>query len=50
MSGNKRALSQTFQEKMRDKSREDIGNLLTDEDVKFIIEKDIVLDPAVCPT
>lgn len=50
MSGNKMALNQTFQEKMRDKIREDIGNLLTDEGIKFFIEKGIVLDPTVCPT
>lgn len=41
MSDNKLALSQTYQEKMRDRIREAMGDLLTDKDIKIIIEKGV---------
>lgn len=38
---NEVALSQSFEERMRDRIKESIGELLSDEDLKIIIEKGV---------
>lgn len=41
MSDNKPALSQTFEEKMREHVKEGFGKHITDEDIKKLIEKGV---------